>query len=108
MGLEREDDEVLGAGLRHAVGRLQVAGDRFAAVLPDQLEAVLLDRGQMGALVDDRDLFAGQGKPGGHQATDRPGADHADLHGFLLVVWIRHMVPLGRPSEPPGVVARRL
>src|SRR3546814_3165512 len=58
----------------------------LAAVLPDQLQAALLDRRQVRALVDDGDvvagaLIAGLRKLCRHQAADRAGAYHADPHG---------------------------
>jgi hypothetical protein len=47
--------------------------------MPFQLQAVLLDRGEMGALIDHGDVLAGERKLGRQQAADGAGADHANL-----------------------------
>ena len=50
--------------------------------MPLELEAVLLDRGEMRALVDHGDILARQRELGRQQAADGAGADHADLFLF--------------------------
>ena len=47
--------------------------------MPFELQSVLLDRGEMRALVDDRDILAGESKLGRQQAADGARADHANL-----------------------------
>src|SRR3546814_3227301 len=83
--LHRQDHQVLRAGLCGGTHGLHL-GDMLAAVLPDQLQAALLDRRQVRALVDDGDvvagaLIAGLRKLCRHQAADRAGAYHAAPHG---------------------------
>ena len=78
MRLHREDDDILLAGIGRLVDRLHLRGLDLA-VMPLELEPVLLDRGEMRALVDDGDVLARERKLGRQQAADGAGADHADL-----------------------------
>ena len=59
------------------VDRFHLCGFDFA-VMPFELDAVLLDRGEMRALVDDRHMLARERELCRHQAADRAGADDAD------------------------------
>ena len=54
-----QHDDILLAGLGRLVDRLHLGGLHLA-VMPLQLQAVLLDRGEMGALVDHGDILAGE------------------------------------------------
>ena len=58
--------------------------DVLAAVFPDQLESVFLDRLEMRTLVYDGDFIAGKRELGAHQSADCAGTDDTNLHGFLL------------------------
>src|ERR1700728_2315774 len=81
MRLHRQHDDVLLAGLGRLVHGLHLGGLDLA-VVPFELEAVLLDRSQMRALVDDGDVVARERNLGRQQAADGAGADHADLLRF--------------------------
>ncbi len=84
MRLHGENDEVLLAGVGGLVDRLDLGGLHLA-VMPFELEAVLLDGIEMRARhVDHGDLVAGERELGGHQAADGAGADHADAHRLGL------------------------
>src|SRR5262249_40890554 len=79
--LHGEHDDILFAGLRRLLNGSHLR--RFyLAVVPFKLEAVLLHRGKMRALVDDGHLVAGERELGGHQSADGAGADDADLLRF--------------------------
>ena len=96
VGLDREDHEILRAGLGGALDRPDPR-HLLAAVLPDQLQAVVLDRGELRALVDHGHRMAGARELRRHQAADRAGADHADAHrpGRPLAVAERHLLHEG-------------
>ena len=78
MRLHRQHHDILLAGVGRLVDGLHFGGLHLA-VMPFQLEAVFLDRGEMRALVDHGDVLARQREFGGQQAADGAGADHADL-----------------------------
>ena len=78
MRLHRQHDDVLLAGIGRLVDGLHPGGLHLA-VVPFELQSVLLDRGEMGALVDHGDVVAGERELCRQQAADRAGADHADL-----------------------------
>ena len=81
MRLHRQHDDVLLAGVGRLVDRLYL-GDLDLAVMPLELEAALLDRGEMRALVDHGDVLAGERELRRDQAADGAGADDANLLRF--------------------------
>ena len=83
MRLESQDHEVLLTGVLDAVGRLDISGDGFAAILPNQLQAVPLDRRQMGPSVDHGHVFAGQRELGAQETAYGTGAHDTDLQRLL-------------------------
>ena len=78
MRLHRQHDDVLFAGFGRLVHGLHLGGLDLA-VVPFELEAVLLDGGEVCALVDHGDVIAREREFGGEQSADGAGADHADL-----------------------------
>ena len=84
VGLDRQNHQILRAGVLEGGGRGQVLGQVFRAVRPNQLEAVALDRLEVGALVDHRDLVARERQPRPEQAADGAGADDTNFHACLL------------------------
>ncbi|MNG14001.1 hypothetical protein D3C84_977220 [compost metagenome] len=78
--LHCQDHDVLRAGLLVAVGGLYLVRHLLAALGADELEAVGGDGVQVLAPHDESDVLPGQRELGAHQAADRAGADHCNLH----------------------------
>jgi len=79
MGLDRQQDEIVGSGLPGA-GRHRRAGHALLTVLLDKPHAVGGDGLEVAAAGDEGDLLAGQAQPRAQIAADRPGADDGDPH----------------------------
>ena len=80
LRLDAQDDDVVLAGLAHVAGRDDVARDVLFAVFHDQLEPVALNRLEMRAARDDRDILARQREFGGEQAAHGARAYDAIPH----------------------------
>jgi hypothetical protein len=79
--LERQDHDVLLAGLAKLARGLDVARHMFAAILFDQLQAVPAHGLEVRAARNQRDFLAREREFRAHQTADSAGADDADLHG---------------------------
>jgi hypothetical protein len=86
MGLERQQHDVLHAGVGHFLRALDVRRVAFGAVFLDQFQAIGLDRGEVGAAGDAGDLLAGEGEAGAEEAADGTGADDGDFHVMCPIV----------------------
>ena len=78
MGFQGNDDIVLGPGFGRIFRRRYARGPFFAVL--DQLETVLLHRGQMRPAGDQGDVGAVQCQACPEIAADRAGAVDTDLH----------------------------
>ena len=80
VGLEAEDDQILGAAGAHVAGRLYVAGYLGAAILIGDAQTAFPNCLEVPAAGDEGDILAGQSQLHAQQSTDGTGADDADLH----------------------------
>src|SRR5690606_17162646 len=97
---ERYDDVVLGAGLGGIVGRRDAPHRGFAAHLERQ--ALVADRGEVGAARDERDLGTGVGQQGAQVAADGARAVDRDLHPPRPSFWASPM-RCSLPVAPLGI-----
>ena len=103
MGLERQQHEIVGAGLADGSGG---AGNlALRAVLLDEREAVLPDRLKVGPPRDERNLLARQRQPRPKQAANRASAYNRETHAVLPVPFASIV---GRNGTPGASDLRRL
>ena len=80
MRLERQYDDVLRPGIGHVLCRARVRDDLLGPVFVDELQAVSLDRFEMGAARDQRHIVSCEREPDAEKTADGAGADDADFH----------------------------
>ena len=78
--LHREDHDVVRAGRRVVVSRVNVVRDELRSVTHHELHAVAAKCGEIGATRDERDVLAGERELDAHVTADGAGADDCDLH----------------------------
>ena len=86
MGLDGQNNDVLRLDITKAAGGPEQSGDFLAPVPIHKLQPIAIDRLQMRAARNQRDVLACQGEPHAQVPTDRTGANHTNFHNSSRVM----------------------
>jgi hypothetical protein len=83
VGFQRQDDNILHAGLGNVVGGSDRARMPLGAILQDQPDPIFPCRLQVCSTADESHLLSGQGKLNADHPSDRPSPNYTHLHEMV-------------------------